>query len=408
MLQQYKILTVTHRHTNLKEIGQYSIAADNQSVLYKKLSELKEFQQLDELFYTATCNRVLFVFTTAEELSSDFVQRFFQQVNPQLTAADLQQNVRTYTGEDAINHLFLVSSSIDSLVIGERQILKQIREAVDKCQKWNFLGDDLRLLFQRMVLAAKDVYSNTKIGEKPVSVVSLAVQKLMQSGLPKDARILLIGAGQTNNLVAKFLVKYGYEKVTVFNRSEERAQMLAQKFNNAAYHALDVLNDFSGGFDCAVVCTGANEPILTLDVVNHLLEGESAEDKVIVDLAIPHNTAPEVADSLPLEYIEIEGLRHLAQENMSFRKREIDVAKALLHTHLEEFPILYKQRQLERALHQVPKEIRAIRQRAMNEVFRKEVDQLDDTARALVEEMMAYMEKKCIGIPMKAAREALI
>ena len=107
-------------------------------------------------------------------------------------------------------------------------------------------------------------------------------------------------------------------------------------------------------------------------------------------------------------YVEIEGLRHLADENMAFREREIKVAEIILHSHVEEFPILYKQRQLEKALHQVPKEIRAVRHRAMNEVFRKEVDSLDEATKELLEKMLTYMEKKCIGIPMKAAREALV
>ena len=408
MLQHYKILTVSHRRTSLKNIGRFVLKADNQSSLQENLANIKQAFQLDELVYVATCNRVIYLMSSESTLNQDFVQSFFHTVNPSLSADELQENVIALDGAEAIDHLLAVSASIDSLVIGERQILGQLREAYEQCRQWNLTGDDMRMLFQCIVQGAKDVYSNTRIGEKPVSVVSLAVQKLQSFHLPKDARILLIGAGQTNMLVGKFLVKYQYENVTVFNRSIERAELLAEKWEGSQAYTLDQLHSYEGGFDCIIVCTGATDPVLTEDVFQQLLQGEDASEKVIIDLAIPHNTADGVIENFQPRYVEIEGLKHLADENMAFREREIKVAKVILHTHLEEFPILYKQRQLEKALRQVPEEIRAVRHRAVNEVFHKEVALLDDTTKELLDKMLIYMEKKCIGIPMKAAREALI
>ena len=139
-----------------------------------------------------------------------------------------------------------------------------------------------------------------------------------------------------------------------------------------------------------------------------LLAGENPEGKVIVDLAIPHNTATEVVEEFAPVYIEIEGLRQLAADNMAFRGRELERAEHLLEQHILEYPTLYKQRQLERALHQVPQAVREVRQRAVNEVFRKDIEQLDDQAQAVLDQVLAYMEKKCIGIPMRVARETLL
>ncbi len=407
MLQHYKILTVSHRRTSLKNIGRFVLKADNESSVQENLANLKQAYQLDELVYVATCNRVIYLLSTETSLDQDFVQSFFHTVNPSLRSAELEENVIALSGTEAIDHLLAVSASIDSLVIGERQILGQLREAYEQSRQWGFTGDDMRMLFQSIVQAAKDVYSNTRIGEKPVSVVSLAVQKLQSFHLPKDARILLIGAGQTNILVGKFLLKYQYENITVFNRSIERAELLADKWEQAEAFTLDQLHSYEGGFDCIIVCTGATEPVLTEAVFQQLLHGEDPSEKIIIDLAIPHNTSEGVIDNYQPHYVEIEGLKHLADENMSFREREIKVAQVILHAHLEEFPILYKQRQLEKALRLVPEEIRAVRHRAVNEVFRKEVDLLDDTTKELLDKMLIYMEKKCIGIPMKAAREAL-
>jgi glutamyl-tRNA reductase len=404
MLQRYKILTVTHRQTPLKSIGDFVLKAEPQAGLEALRAEFA----LDEIFYLATCNRVMYVIASEADLSPQWVETFFSRINPELAPEAIQKHVQALQGEAAVSHFFEVAASIDSLVVGERQILGQMREAYDQCLAWGLTADDLRLLFQQAVVAAKDVYANTRIGEKPVSVVSLAVQKLLSMGLPTQARILLVGAGQTNALAAKFLHKYEYQRVTVFNRTLSRAQQLADLFDEGRALPLDALAHYREGFDCIVVCTGAIDPVITPELYAGLLAGEAAADKIIIDLSVPHNVAPEVVSHFEPAYIEIEDLRSLAQENMAFREQEVQRAAHLLELHLEEFPLLYRQRQLERALSRVPAEIKAVRSRALNEVFRKEVDALDPAARDLMDRMLAYMEKKCIGIPMRAAREALL
>lgn len=404
MLQRYKILTVTHRQTPLKNIGDFVLKAEPQA----HLEALRAEFALDELFYLATCNRVMYVMAAEADLSPEWVEAFFYRINSELTPEAIRCHVQALEGEAAVNHFFEVAASIDSLVVGERQILGQMREAYDQCLAWGLTADDLRLLFQQAVVAAKDVYANTRIGEKPVSVVSLAVQKLLSMGLPTDARILLVGAGQTNALAAKFLHKYEYQRVTVFNRTVARAQQLADLFDQGRALPLDALAHYREGFDCIVVCTGAIDPVITPELYAGLLAGEAPADKIIIDLSVPHNVAPGVVSRFAPAYIEIEDLRSLAQDNMAFREQEVQRAAHLLELHLEEFPLLYRQRQLERALSRVPAEIKAVRSRALNEVFRKEVDALDPATRDLMDRMLAYMEKKCIGIPMRAAREALL
>lgn len=407
MLQDYKILTVTHRNTKLNAIGQFAFAADDKAIVAEKLHGLKEAFKLSELFYVATCNRVLFLFLTEESCTTNFVERFFQHVNPSINQQLVQDNVKSFVGEEAVRHLYEVGASVDSLVVGERQILGQLREAFDQANKDGLIGHYLRLLLQRMIVAGKDVYANTRIGEKSLSVVALAVRKLLACKLPVDARILLIGAGQTNTLISKFLTKYEYRNVVVFNRSIGKAELLAKKFKQEAY-TLTELPDYQAGFDCIIVCTGASEPILTAPLYKKLLQGEDAKEKIIVDLAIPHNTHPALLEAYPSTYIEIEGLRSLADENRAFRERELTVARKLLAVHIEEFAVLLQQRQLELAMSQIPIEIKAVRQKAVNEVYHKEIEQLDDGARAVLDEVLRYMEKKCIGIPMRVARETLL
>ena len=150
---------------------------------------------------------------------------------------------------------------MNSLVIGEREILRQLREAYDQSVAWKLTGDDIRLAMRAAVETAKAVYSNTRIGEKPVSVVSLAIQKLLAAKTPKEARILLIGAGQTNKLVTKFLHKHSFSNVVVFNRTLEKAEGLANMVDGKAY-TLDHLQEYQGGFDCMIVCTGATKALV--------------------------------------------------------------------------------------------------------------------------------------------------
>lgn len=406
MLSHLKILTVTHKRTNLNEIGNFVIKSNDNTGPQAKLERLKQQFQLDELFYLSTCNRVMYLFVTNHELDESFTSHFFQSINPDLPLATIEQIkdiVYSLEGEDAMEHLLEVAASIDSLVIGERQILGQMREAYEQSKSWGLSGDFIRIIFQQAVQAAKSVYANTRIGDKPISIVSLAIQKLLKSNLPKEARILLVGAGQTNALAAKFLAKHDYNNVTVFNRSIEKAEKIASTVDGTAY-PLSQLGEFTGGFDGMIVCTGATEAIITPALYDKLLAGEKGQ-KVVIDLAIPNNVAPAVVDRFDLNYIEIEGLRQLAKENLAFREQEIVKAKKLLVDFLQEMPTLIQQRRLERAMRQVPKEIKAVKAKAINEVFHKEVATLDDTTRELLERMLTYMEKKCIGIPMKAARE---
>jgi glutamyl-tRNA reductase len=408
MLDQYKILTVTYRQINLKEISAFHVHAESHIGLEVRLDELKEQFHLEELMYTATCNRVMYFMRTDREMSDAFILEFFKHINPLLSdelSDQIPEVVRHYEGLDAIRHFLEVAASIDSLVIGERQILGQLRTAYEECKDWELIGDSLRLAMDYAVNTAKEIYSKTRIGDKPVSIVSLAIQKLLRSNLPKDSRILMIGAGQTNELVAKFLQKHEFSNVTVFNRTLSKAEAVAEIMNGTAKPLQD-LEKQDTGFDCIVVCTGSSEPILTASLYQKLLQKET-DKKVVIDLAIPHNTHPEVVNSFDVDYIEIEGLRTLAKSNMAFRENEVKKAKILLTHKLEEFPAHYQQRQLEIAMSRVPTQIKAVRHKAMDEVFRKEIDTLDDQTKQLVEKMLVYMEKKCIGIPMKAAREAI-
>ena len=403
MLDGYKILTVTHRNVQLEQISDFILPHADEVELGNKLTALKKQLDLSELLYTATCNRVIYLFHTDTDLDINFVDHFFKNIDPRLSSDFIAQSVAAYEGKEAIVHFYEVASSIDSLVVGEREIMRQIRESYTQCKDWQLTGDHIRLLMKYLVQATKEVYAKTRIGEKPVSVVSLAMLKLRETNLPTTARILLVGAGQTNTLVSKFLIKQGYKHITVFNRSIENAKRLAATIKGKGY-SLEDLPKYKEGFDCLICCTGATEAIIDTTLYKTLLNGEKGK-KVVVDLSIPNNISKEVITNFPTYHIDIELLKELADLNLSLRKQEIGIAKILLTDQFKAFEQAFQWRQLEKAMRHVPEQVKEIKERAMNEVFKKDLDQLDDKSRALVEEMMTYMEKKCISIPMKAAKE---
>ena len=405
MLNSYKILTITYRNTNLQELGHFVVQNTEGPAVADKLRQIKENFGLTELFYLSTCNRVMYFFVHDQVVDDAFIYRFFRQVNPELTPEKLDEAVQIttdYQGEEALSHLFEVAASIDSMVIGERQILRQLRKAYESSHQWGLTGDSIRLAINFAVETAKKVYANTRIGEKPVSVVSLAIQKLLAAQLPKNAKILLIGAGQTNTLVAKFLRKHQFNRVTVFNRDVSKARKLSGMLDGKALPLAD-LSSYESGFDALIVCTGSTEPIINKQIYQNLI-GNDENKKLVIDLAIPNNVSREVLSCFDLNYIEIENIRALAKENLAFREKEVARVKTILQERLAKFHSEFQKRQIELAMHLVPQEIKAIKAHALNTVFRKEVDDLDEETRALVEKMMSYMEKRCISIPMKAAK----
>jgi len=374
--------------------------------LKEKLDLLKDNLQLEELVYMATCNRVSYIFTTEHDLNVEFIKEFFTAVNPDLKAETLEKVdkfVSSYVGLNAVNHIFEVASSMDSLVVGEREIFRQLREAYARSQRFGHVGDNLKILDRYTVTAAKEVYEKTKIGERPLSIVSLAIQELYAAPqLTQDSRILIVGAGETNTLVAKFLQKKNFKNVAVFNRSLDNAAHISQMLDATAYH-LSELERYDKGFDVLIVCTAATEPIITSPVYRSLLKRE-VDCKIVIDLSVPSNVSQEVISDYEMSYIDIEKLRARAEKNLEFRKKELTAARKLLRGKLIEFQKAHQQRQLEMLLHLVPKEIKAVKKHAVSNVYAKKLDMLDDESKALVMEMMDYMEKKCISVPMKAAK----
>ncbi|MDY0906954.1 glutamyl-tRNA reductase [Pedobacter sp. CFBP9032] len=405
-MEYLKVIAFTHHHIDLKSLGKLVICDQS---LDGRLKNIQNELPVSEIFYIGTCNRVEFVFLTKEKTDKEFVTRFLTVLDMGLPPEFMERfldNVTVYENEEAFNHLLRTSCSLESLVVGEKEILPQIRKAYENCRDAGFTGDYMRMIMERVVKTAKEVYTHTNISKNPVSVVSLAYRKLKELNVSPNPRVLIIGAGETNLNLAKYLSKHKFSNFSVFNRTLSKAESLAEELNGKAYPLL-ALENFTEGFDVIITCTGSTEPIINEALYAKLLNGDKTK-KVIVDLAIPNDVAPSVIHNNPVYYIEVESLKEVARKNIQERYNELVHAEDIISANITEFLMVLKQRRIELAMQEVPRKIKEIKNTALNGVFADEISQMDETSREVLERVMNYMEKKCISVPMVMAKEILV
>jgi glutamyl-tRNA reductase len=405
-LKYLKVIAFTHKQIELKELGRLVICQEN---LTEKLHKVKTQFGISEIFYLATCNRVEFVMLTSQVVDKEFAKKFMSALNmglcPISTVAFLEA-ASIYEDKEALEHLLRTSCSLESLIVGEKEILAQLRKAYENCKEANLTGDGLRMFMNCIVKTAKEVYTHTNISKNPISVVSLAYRKLKDLKLCVNARILIIGAGETNRNISKYLQKHKFSNFAVFNRTLSKAMELAADLGGEAF-TIEALKDYNKGFDVIITCTSAVEPIITPEIYSTLLNGDTSK-KTIVDLAIPNDTAPEVLKKFPVNFIEVHSLNEVAKRNLQERYDELTHAESIIDQNINAFILELKQRRIELAMRQVPEKIKEIRNMAINSVFAEEVQGMDEQSREILEKVINYMEKKYISVPMIMAKDILI
>jgi glutamyl-tRNA reductase len=405
-LEYLKIIAFTHKQIDLKSLGKLVIC---EQTLDDRLRNIQSELGVKEIFYVGTCNRVEFVFTSSEKVDRDFISRFLTVLDmglPDQYMDKFIENVSVYEEAEAFNHLLRTSCSLESLVVGEKEILAQIRKAYEACRVAGFTGDYMRMIMNRVVKTAKEVYTHTNISKNPVSIVSLAYRKLRDLKMCGNVKLLIIGAGETNKNIAQYLKKHKYSNFSIFNRTLEHAEALAKDLNGTAY-PLSELENYDQGFDVIITCTGATEPIITEAIYKKLLNGDTGK-KVIVDLAIPNDTAPEVVKNFPIHFIEVESLKEVARKNIQERYDELVNAEHIIEENIKDFELVLRQREIEIAMSGVPQKIKEIKHTAINGIFAEEINNLDENSRLVLERVMDYMEKKYISVPMVMAKEILV
>jgi glutamyl-tRNA reductase len=405
-LSLFKVISFNHQNLPLEKLALLHLSEDVQSAF---LGGLKLNFGFDELMLLSTCNRVEFFVCTDNEINTDAVKKLLAFINSHLNGTDIEllsSKVEVHEGQEAVAHVFEVASSLKSLVVGEREIITQVRKAYEFCNLLGLTGDFIRMVIKHTVETAKDVFTNTAIAKNPVSVVSLAYRQLRDLGIKNDARILMVGTGETNTTMANYLQKHKYANFTVFNRTISNAEKLAVKLEGK-FHDLKELENYSNGFDVLITCTGSTEAIINSKNYSQLLAGDKNK-KVIIDLALPADVDKEVLAANTIHYIDINSLKEQADKNLQSRHNEISKCKAIITSQLNGFETLYNERRVELAFGEIPKQVKAIKDLALNEVFLKEVNSLDDKSKEVLDKVLSYVEKKYNAVAMKTAKEVLL
>ena len=245
MLETLYIHAFTHHNLDVNQIGLLHIDAADQK---RRLGAAKSHFACKEMMFLSTCNRVEFTIVSDQNITTEellFV--LYPEVGTENQKV-LCEKSEVFTHSAAVRHALSVASSIDSMIVGEREIITQVRSAFETSRSQGLTGDFIRLLTRKVIETAKKVYTETNIAKKPVSVVSLAYHKLKSLNISLDARILIIGAGFTNTTMCKFLKKHGYSNFVVFNRSIENAEKLADDIGGKAF-SLKEIDQHKDGFD---------------------------------------------------------------------------------------------------------------------------------------------------------------
>lgn len=406
MLDSFHSIIFTHRNLSVDDIGALHISEDIQK---ERLNEIKERFSLPELMFLSTCNRVEFQLCSHEIVNKSFLFDFFQALYSTLSEEqinNLLNSSEVLSGVEAVKHLLRVASSIDSMVVGEREIITQVRNAYELSRENGLTGDFIRLLVKHTIETAKQVYTETNIAKKPVSVVSLAYHRLKQLNISLDARILIIGAGVTNTNMSRFLKKHGFTNFTVFNRTLSKAEKLANDVNGKAF-PLSELANYTAGFDVIITCTGSESHIISPELYESLLQGET-DKKVVIDIAIPQDLSPEITEKHKVNHISVNLLQQISNENLKERSKEVQHVEAILEEKIEDFKQLHRLRTVELAMREVPQKVKDIKSTAMNQVFKNELDALDGQSKEVLEKVISYMEKKYMSMPMIMAKEILL
>ncbi len=339
------------------------------SEIEKALSQVYSLPGVKETMILSTCNRVeLYAISHKAERSiedlKDFLSRFHQ-----LPLTHFERHLYCLLGEEAVRHLFRVASSLDSMVVGEPQILGQIKDAYTRSTELKTSGIILHRLLHRAFSAAKRVRTETQIGDSAVSVSSVAVELAEKIfGSLDQTVILLIGAGEMSELAARRLMAGGVRNILVTNRSYDRALSLATEFNGEAIPFED-LNQGLKKADIVISATEAPHYLIDRERMVKVMKERKQKPLFFIDIADPRDIAPEVGDLENIYLYNIDDLQKVAHENMRGREQEAQKAETIVDEEVAGFVRWYQSLEITPTIIALKKKCEEIRRRELEKML---------------------------------------
>ena len=299
---------------------------------------------LSEVVVLWTCNRVE-IYGVVSSGGSPDVDALFACLAREMPS--LSSHVYCHCGQDALRHLFKVTSGLDSMVLGETQITGQVKEAYEAAREAKLVGKILNSVFQKALQSAKAVRTQTSIGRGARSVGGVAVahakEALSSRGLKKHA-VLMIGAGEMAACCLRHLQKKGECSVMVANRSFDRAQALASEFKGSAV-PFDSMFDAMVSADVVISSTGSPQTVIRREDVESVMQARSNHPLVIIDIAVPRDVEPGVGDIDGVHLHDIDALESTVAQTMGRWEKDLEVCDAIIETEIGNLLLHFKSRQ---------------------------------------------------------------
>jgi len=300
------------------------------------LRDLAARDSVNEAAILSTCNRTELYCCVDNEAANIVVEDWFTQYHS-LTPDDVKPYIYLYPDQQAVRHLLRVASGLDSLVLGEPQILGQVKTAYRQAEEAGSLGAVLHRLCQHTFNVAKQVRTDTAIGASAVSVAFAAVSLAKQifSTFPKRTA-LLIGAGETIELTARHLHENNIGHMIIANRTQERAEQLAKEFNATAIFLGD-LPKYLDQADIVISSTASQLPILGKGSVERAIKARKHRPMLMVDIAVPRDIEPEVAQLSDIYLYTVDDLQEIIEEGLKTRRAAADQAEEIIDLQVSHF-----------------------------------------------------------------------
>lgn len=361
-----------------------------------------------EAVILSTCNRVeiliAFRASAGEEIAEPDVTGFLER-HFGLDGTDLRDHLYHLRETEAVRHLFRVACSLDSLVLGEPQILGQVKAAYNVARERGAVGSHLERLLQDTFALAKRVRTETEIGTSPVSIATVAVDLARRIFGDLDGkRVLLVGAGKMSELAARHLMQHGAANILVANRTFSRAEALARKFNGRAVE-FDSIFAMPDPPDILITSTGAPRPILSVEHVQQFLHRRRRKPVLLIDIAVPRDVDPAVNRMEGAFLYDIDDLQSVATSNLVDRKHQAERAEEMVAAEAIQFE------QRRRALEIGPLIMEM--QHTIEQLCQAEMQRISPRLRSLSEEQQNTVKmfarglaNKFLHLPMHALRNA--
>lgn len=370
--------------------------------LYPALQDLLQRGSVHEVAILSTCNRTELYCGLGDGGSQPVVEWLGDY--HRLRTTELWPYLYQHAEGRAVRHILRVASGLDSLVLGEPQILGQVKAAYQAANSAGTLGTHLERLFQHTFAVAKQVRTDTKIGASPVSIAFAAVNLAKQifADLPQRTA-LLVGAGDTIELVTRHLYENGIRRFIIANRTLERAHALAASFGGYAI-TLEDLADHIGEADMVICATASLQVILDVPLIKRCLHQRRRQPMLMIDLAVPRDIDPAVADLDDIYLYSVDDLKDLIQENLRSRQAAAAQAEEIIDHQVEHFMAWLRTQDSATSIRMLRQRAEALRDEALQRAQRQLAHGKNPTE---VLSTLAYaLTNKLMHLPCTGLREA--